>query len=265
MAADSGKENAFVKNTFKPTLSSLYYYYTAHPSRMARLADTCEEENIAFHKPQDSTDTRWLSCDASIKVLTGDDCAELVGILVDLKKAIAEDKKDALAVGLYQVVRSYNFLATLLLFADVIPLLTKLTLAFQKTDADLSTVFDAIPILRQELERLRTDAPAAGSHLAKLPQLIEKLKENGIELSNQRSKRNPRSALAAKQSRSYARRDPAQKKPAPAASAAASAAAAAPDGSASAASASSVADDAPVKLQTKKNKTSKGSPANHLF
>lgn len=146
-------------------------------------------------------DQRWLSVDLASSKLR----KIVVPVLVTLKAAV-KHIGDAQSVGLYTVVRSYWFLATLLFFKDVMPVLAKLFKQFQLEDVDFAIVMDEIPRAVSVFQSM-LGKPGAESHLAKLPALIAQLKEYGIELTAARTKRNVRSALAAKEALAYGRRD----------------------------------------------------------
>ena len=107
-AGQAGKEVAYIHNKFKPTLSQLFYFYQNSSVRMSGLKaieKLLETPELKLKKP---ADTRWLShenaCQTLVKVLPA--------VCVTLGRE-AEERGDALALGLSKAIRSYYFMASL--------------------------------------------------------------------------------------------------------------------------------------------------------
>ena len=79
--------------------------------------------------------TRWLSHDQAITVLR----RTLSSVLTTLEREEAEND-EAVARGLVSEMKTYNFIATVYLLSDVLPVLTQLNLVFQTADVDVSVI-----------------------------------------------------------------------------------------------------------------------------
>ena len=82
-----------------------------------------------------ASDVRWLSHERAVDNLRK--C--LPSVITSLERE-ASERHDAQALGLATFVKSYQFVATLLMLADVLPPLANLSRAFQKKDLDYTLV-----------------------------------------------------------------------------------------------------------------------------
>ena len=123
-AAQAADEVAYVKK-FKVILSQLYRYDYS-PVRTASLRGIQEVLNDPKLKLTKASDVRWLSHEKAVDNLRK--C--LPSVITSLEQE-ASERHDAQALGLATFVKSYNFVATLLMLADVLPPLTHLSRAFQ--------------------------------------------------------------------------------------------------------------------------------------
>ena len=81
----------------------------------------------------------------------------------------ASEHHDAQALGLATFVKSYKFVATLLMLADVLPPLANLSRAFQKKDLDYTLVKPLVCGVRATLQNLKT---TSGQHFANLGHVL---------------------------------------------------------------------------------------------
>ena len=95
----------------------------------------------------------------------------LPSLLATLEREVA-DKGDAVARGLLQTLKCYKFVATLYLLSDVLPLLSKLSLIFQRENIDLCVVRPAVSSTIAAVKVLR-DTP--GVYLKQLDETVDKL------------------------------------------------------------------------------------------
>ena len=77
-------------------------------------------------KLKEAKDVRWLSHNAAVDALR----RTLPAVIMSLEREAAE-RHEAVAQGLATFTKSYNFVATLLMLADVLPLLARLSQIFQ--------------------------------------------------------------------------------------------------------------------------------------
>ena len=110
------------RKKFKPTLSQLFYFYQNSPVRMSGLKAIQELLETPTLKLKRAADTRWLSHESACRTLV----KVLPAVLVSLGRE-AEERGDALAHGLSKVVRQYNFIATLYMMCDILPVITRLS------------------------------------------------------------------------------------------------------------------------------------------
>ena len=118
-----------------PYVKKLYYFLANSPVReaafhyiQASLMDTILQLKKAVH-------TRWLSHDQAITVLRH----TLSSVITTLECEVTEND-EAVACGLSREIKTYNFIATVYLLSDILPLLTQLNLVFQTADVDLSVI-----------------------------------------------------------------------------------------------------------------------------
>ena len=134
-AGQSGDSVPYIANTIKPTLRQLFYFYENSPVRMSGLKAIEQLLQTPQLKLNQPADTRWLSHDAACQMLM----RVLPAVIASLEREAAE-RGQALAIGLCKVVKQYNFISTLYMMCDVLPLLSRLSRVFQSSILDLATV-----------------------------------------------------------------------------------------------------------------------------
>ena len=81
----------------------------------------------------------------------------LSSLLTALERAAAEND-DATARGLYNAMKTYKFVATLYLLSDVLPILTTLSLVFQKENVLLTAILPNVNATIASLNLLKTQS-----------------------------------------------------------------------------------------------------------
>ena len=114
-AAQAADEVAYVKK-IKAILSQLYRFYDYSAVRSAGLKHIQDVLNDPRLKLTKALDVRWLSHEKAVENLRK--C--LPSVITSLERE-ASEMHDAQALGLATFVKSYNFVATLLMLADVLP------------------------------------------------------------------------------------------------------------------------------------------------
>ncbi len=148
-AGQSGDVVPFIKNTFKPTLRQLFYFYENSSVRMSGLKSIealLETPELKLKQP---ADTRWLSHDAACLTLV----KVLPAVITSLEREAAE-RGQALAVGLSRVVKQYKFLFTLYMMCDILPIVSHLSRVFQASTLDLSTLDKMVSSTIESLQLL---------------------------------------------------------------------------------------------------------------
>ena len=127
VAGQAGDQVMIIADTFKPTLKHLFYFYDNSPVRLSglkALEELLQTPELKLKKP---LDTRWLSHDAACQTLK----KILPAVTVSLERE-AEERWEALAVGLCKVVQRYNFIATLyMMMCDALSKVSRLSRIFQ--------------------------------------------------------------------------------------------------------------------------------------
>lgn len=167
LASSQAAEGVAYLKTFGTHLVTLYYHFANSPVREAALHEIQEimEEPVLHLKR--AIHTRWLSHDQAVASIQ----RTLPSLLTTLEREAAE-KDDAVARGLLQALKCYKFVATLFLLSDVLPLLSKLSLIFQKEDIDLGIIKPVVSSTIASIKLLR-DKP--GVYLKQLDEAVHKL------------------------------------------------------------------------------------------
>ena len=188
-ASQSGSQVTYINNTFKPTLTQLFYFYENSPVRMSGLKAIEQLLQTPELKLKRAADTRWLSHDGACQTLM----KVLPAVITSLERE-AQERGDALARGLSKVVKGYNFIASLYMMNDL-PEISRLSRLLHISDLDLSALHGLVLAATQYLQQL-VDKP--GMCLTKLDSdLDSSLASLGISYSTeskgkfQRSIQNP--------------------------------------------------------------------------
>ena len=121
--------------------------------------------------------TRWLSHDLAVASIR----RTLVSLLTTLERAVVENY-DAVARGLLHAMKSYKFVATLYLLSDVLPILTTLSLVFQKESVCLTAILPSVNATTASLNLLKSQP---GLHLQNLDVLDDLNSRFGILCFNE--------------------------------------------------------------------------------
>ena len=120
---------------FDEHLNTIFYHFANSSVREAALHNVqsmIKEPVLCLKK---AAFTRWLSHDQAVTTIR----KTLKSLLTTLEREVAEND-NAVAQGLLHAMKSYNFIASVHLFSDVLPKLTALSLVFQREDVDLTIV-----------------------------------------------------------------------------------------------------------------------------
>ena len=96
------------------------------------------------------SDTRWLAHDRSVKAIR---CS--MRPLIDTLEHIHEDTGEPEALGMLRTMKTYNFVATLMMLSDVLPVLTCLSRALQAKTADFTLVASQLTYVQHSLQQIK--------------------------------------------------------------------------------------------------------------
>ena len=177
LASSQAAEGMAYMKTFGSHLITLYYHFANSPVGEAALHEIQEIMEEPVLNLKKVIHTRWLSHDQAVTAIR----RTLPSLLTTLEREVAE-KDDAVARGLLQALKRYKFVATLYLLSDVLPLLSKLSLIFQKEDIDLCVIKPVVSTTVASLKVLR-DKP--GIYLKELDEAVHRLTtEFGLQVSS---------------------------------------------------------------------------------
>jgi hypothetical protein len=172
-AKDACDSNQYLHKQFQSAIHSIYQYYANSPVRAAGLKELqllIDDDEFTLKEPKF---TRWLSHGQAVAALH----RSLGSVLSHLSQ---QPKSDALAKGLLKQLATRKFILTLLLFCDVMPILTKLSLLFQERNVDLSMIDFGV---RSAITRINSFAETPGKHLSTADAYIDDLgKKYGVPI-----------------------------------------------------------------------------------
>ena len=104
--------------------------------------------------------------------------SRLTSLVLSLERE-GEERSDAKAIGLANLVKEYRFVCTMLLLCDVLPHISILSKPFQVMDCDYSMISHILGSTLTTLNQLKT---VDGSNLSGVDNYIAELSSKGIEL-----------------------------------------------------------------------------------
>ena len=145
-AADACKEVPYLKETFQSTLAGVFRCFDNSAVRESALHQIQVLLDMAQTKLKEPKFVRWLSHDAAASAFLHN----LPAIIAALERE-ASERHDPAAKAYAKRIKTYKFVASLLLFSDTLPHLTALSKTFQKSNLDYTEVKPAFSItaLRQ--------------------------------------------------------------------------------------------------------------------
>ena len=151
--SQSGESVSYISKTFKPTLRQLFYFFENSPVRMSGLKAIEQLQQTMELKLKKPSDTRWLSHDSAYQTLV----KILPAVITSLERE-AEERGQALAVGLCKVVKKYTFIATLYMLCDILPTISRLSCIFQSSTIDLSALDNLVSSTIESVQLLCSQA-----------------------------------------------------------------------------------------------------------
>ena len=121
-------------------------------------------------------DTRWIVHDRSVKAIM---CS--MRPLVDTLEHIHEDTGEPEALGILRIMKTYNFVATLMMLSDVLPVLTCLSIALQAKTADFTLVSSQLTYVQLSLEQIK-EHPNNQEYLSTVHDTVTNLEIGVVDL-----------------------------------------------------------------------------------
>ena len=173
-SSQAGDSVQYVKY-FKNILCQLFDFFDKSAVRMAGL-DAMRELLQERGKLQAPSSTRWLSvehCVNKLKVLYS-------SVLLSLKHE-GEEKSDANAIELYDLITQYRFMCTMLLLCDALPHISRMSKCFQITECDYTIIHKILASTIKSIEQLKSND---GANLSGLQQYLD-LQQKNIKIKPQ--------------------------------------------------------------------------------
>ena len=167
----SADEISYLKR-FESVLDQLYRFYSNSAVRTAGLRAIQEVLDDPHLKLTQAKDVRWLSHERAVSHLR--QC--YTSVILSLDKEGTENNC-AEAAGLCTFIRSYNYIASLYMFSDVLPPLASLSRAFQRKDVNFTVVK---PLVNGTLAAINALRATPGEHFQRLSSVIAELEEYGV-------------------------------------------------------------------------------------
>ena len=158
---------------FQSIMRQLFDYFDKSSVRMAGLQAI---QNLVQEKGRllAPCSTRWLSTEQSVTRLKG--C--FISVILSLQRE-GEERSDAKAVGLSNLITQYRFVCTMLLLCETLPQHFLTSLINQISDCDYSSIPRMLTSTIHSLEQLQT---VDGFNLKGLGGNLTEIADAGIEL-----------------------------------------------------------------------------------
>ena len=112
------------------TLMSVWKMFHYSPRKFSALKEMQALVNHPKLKMVKPSDTHWLAHNRSVKAIRYS-----MRPLIDTLEHIHDDTGEPEALGMLRIMKTYNFVATLMVLSDVLPVLTCLSRALQTKTA----------------------------------------------------------------------------------------------------------------------------------
>ena len=171
-SSQAGDHIAYVKK-FSSILRQLYDFFDNSAVRMAGLeaVQSLISESGRLLAP---CSTRWLSTERSVNRLRK--C--FISVVLSLQRE-GEERSDAKALGLSNLVTEYRFVCTMLLLCDALPHVSHLSKCFQSSDCDYSIIPRMVSSTVCALKQLKT---VDSVNLKGLQAFLDEIDKSGVTI-----------------------------------------------------------------------------------
>jgi hypothetical protein len=142
-------ENVIQLRSCEKILFQLWGFFHRSPKMMNCLIEVEKNQNQNFRRLKQQADTRWLSSEHAINAA--------FDLLIDVHSAlevIAKDPHNVSAIGLLKLISTKNFIFSLYILHEILPILSKLSLYFQKSASQCSEAEKMISISKAQLKEI---------------------------------------------------------------------------------------------------------------
>ena len=138
-----------LKKVFATLMSvwKIFHYSHKKLSALKEMQALINHPQLKMIKP---SNTRWLAHDRSVKAIR---CS--MRPLIDTLEHIHEDTGEPEAIGMLRSMKTYNFVATLMMLSDVLPVLTCLSRALQAKTADFTLIASQLTYVQHSLQQIK--------------------------------------------------------------------------------------------------------------
>lgn len=156
---DSNEDTKYIKDV-SDILRQTWKHFENSPKRMALLMKVLTNLNkvkvsstngkkVLAKKLKKACKTRWLSFDKSVEAMKQQYC----GVMQTLQE-LDSTHNDATAAGLLKKMKNAKFIGALYILAEVLPVLSSLSLTFQRSNINFSLIQPQIKVTKQHLNRI---------------------------------------------------------------------------------------------------------------
>lgn len=167
-AADAVKAVTYLDHTVKPTIAGVYRLFDNSGVKEASLHAFQDQLQLPALKLKEPKDVRWLSYEAAINVFR----KTFPAILLELKHQ-QDDQRDAAAKAWVKRMKTFEFVASLHLLSDALPLLASLSRKFQSATLNFAQLEPALNATITSIELLKEQP---GAHYAATDDFLQKLR-----------------------------------------------------------------------------------------
>ncbi|KAK3086416.1 hypothetical protein FSP39_018175 [Pinctada imbricata] len=160
---------------FKAILQQMFKFYQNSAVRMAGLKEFESILGDPAVKLREIADTRWLSHENAVTAIRR--C--LPSLITSLERE-ASERMDATAAGLATFVKQPTFICSIAMLSNVLPHLSRLSKAFQRTSVDFTMIDTLVSATQMTLMRMKV---APGQYMLELDQQSDALSNFGINIS----------------------------------------------------------------------------------
>ena len=173
-STQAGDKVPYIKK-FSSVLRQLYDFFensSVRTTGLEAVQTLLGEESKKLLAP---CSTRWLSIERSVNRLKT--C--FISVVISLQRE-GEERSDARAVGLYNLVTEYRFVCTILLLCDALPHVSHLSKCFQIADCDYSIIPRMVTSTVQAIQQLKR---IDGVNMKGLKAYLEQIENAGIDIT----------------------------------------------------------------------------------
>ena len=149
LCTSQAAESVTFLKKYKEALTNLFYYFKHSSLRTANLSKIEEVLNDKKLKIKEVHSVRWFAFYSALEAIF-----HTWGSLVTFFEQEKQAEKGGTAKGIHSQLTQFEFVGVTYLLMDIMPVLTKLSLSFQKKDIDISVVQPLIMSTISQLEYL---------------------------------------------------------------------------------------------------------------